>query len=119
MINSWCVLNPIYRGDSREYTLNFTNSDGDKIDITGWKVFFTMKQYYSDNDDKAVIKKDIETHYDPTNGQTKIILLPSDTENLIRGTYYYDVQVKRAEQNIITVLSGTIEVRPDVTRRID
>ena len=119
MINSWCVLNPIYRGDSREYTLNFTDKNGKLIDITAWKVFFTLKQYYSDNDDKAVIKKDIETHYDPTNGQTKIILLPSDTEDLIRGTYYYDIQVKRAEQNIITVLSGTIEVRPDVTRRTD
>lgn len=119
MINNWCVLNPIYRGDSREYTLNFTNSNSDKIDITGWKVFFTLKRYYNYGDDKAAIKKDIETHYDPINGQTKIILLPEDTENLIRGIYYYDIQVKRAEQNILTVLSGTIEVKPDVTRRID
>jgi len=116
---AWCILNPIYRGDSREYTLNFTDSEGAVIDITGWKVFFTLKRYYSYGDSKAVIKKDIETHYDPINGKTKIILLPDDTENLIRGTYYYDIQVKRAEQNILTVLSGTIEVKPDVTRRID
>lgn len=111
-------LNPIFRGDSREYLLTFTKDDGSAIDIGEWKVYFTVKKNYRDDDTEAIIKKDISDHYDPGNGKTKITLSPEDTE-VVPGNYYYDIQVRRVADplNIITVLSGRVEVKSDVTRR--
>ena len=113
-------LNPIFRGDSREYLLTFTNGAGSAIDISEWKLYFTVKKNYRDDDSKAIIKKDIDIsdHYDPENGKTKISLLPEDTE-VVPGSYYYDIQAKRAENDIITVLAGKVEIKSDVTRRTD
>lgn len=111
-------LNPIFRGDSREYLLTFTNGGGSAIPITGWKLYFTVKKNYRDDDSKSVIKKDISDHYDPENGKTKISLLPVDTD-VVPGDYYYDIQVKRAIDDIITVLAGKLEIKSDVTRRTD
>ncbi len=113
-------LEPIYRGDSKEYNLTFTNSNGEKINISEWKVYFTVKTNRRSSDDLAIIKKDIIVHDDPTNGKTKIILLPEDTENLKPGViYYYDIQVKRDVNNILTVLSGRMKIISDITRRTD
>jgi hypothetical protein len=112
-------LKPLYRGDSREYNLTFTNSNGGAINITDWKVYFTMKLSYIDGDSKAVIKKDINTHDDPTNGKTKIILLPDDTKDIKPDKYWYDVQIKRGEDNILTIIRGRIEIITDITRRVD
>ena len=119
MAESTVNLNPIFRGDSREYLLTFTNGEGSAIPITGWKVYFTVKKNYRDDDAVAVIKKDISDHYDPENGKTKISLLPVDTDDVVPGDYYYDIQVKRAVDDIITVLAGKLEIKSDVTRRTD
>lgn len=110
-------LEPLHRGDSREYTLTFTNSTGGAIDITGWKVYFTMKLRFGHSDDDCAVKKNIVLHDDLINGKTKIVLLPSDTETLKPNTYLYDIQIKRDSENILTVLTGKIEIKPDVTRR--
>lgn len=112
-------LEPIYRGDSREYKLTFTDSKGAAIPITGWKVYFTVKDNRRDSDDLAVIKKDITVHDDPENGKTKIIISPSDTNDLQPGIYYYDIQVKRGIENILTVLAGRLKIITDITRRTD
>jgi hypothetical protein len=112
-------LQPLYRGDNREYNLTFTNINGEAIDITNWKIYFTVKKNYNDNDNQAIIKKDITIHYDPRNGKTKIILLPVDTDNLVPNRYYYDIQIKRGVEDIITILQGKILIKADVTRRTD
>lgn len=120
MSNNGNDLKPLYRGDSREYDLAFTDKNGDAIPITGWTVYFTVKKDYKDNDEEAIIKKDITIHGDPENGKTKFILLPSDTKDIKPDNYCYDIQVKRgAEDNILTVVSGVINIRADVTRRTD
>lgn len=110
-------LKPLYRGDSREYNITFTDSNGVAIDISEWKVYFTVKKKYSDSDNNAVIKKDVITHGEPENGKTKIILLPVDTDNLTPARYYYDIQIRREKGNILTVLQGKIRIKADVTRR--
>lgn len=112
-------LKPLYRGDSREYTLSFTDKNGEPIPITGWKIYFTVKLNYWDSDDKAVIKKEITEHDDPINGKTRIILSPADTENIKYSEYYYDIQIKRATENILTVLAGRIKIMTDITQRRD
>ncbi len=112
-------LEPLYRGDSREYNITFTDGNGDAIDISEWKVYFTVKKSYFDSDSQAIIKKDVTVHDDPMNGKTKITLLPVDTDNLTPARYYYDIQIKRGEENILTVLQGKIRIKADVTRRTD
>ncbi len=112
-------LIPLYRGDSREYNITFTNSSGGAIDISEWKIYFTVKKNYSDSDSQAIIKEDVTVHDDPVNGKTKITLLPVDTDHLIPARYYYDIQIKRGEENITTILQGKIRIKADVTRRTD
>ena len=113
------TLNPLYRGDSREYTLSFTNNDGTKIDITEWKIYFTLKKYAWKADENADVKKDILVHSNPLEGETKITLEARDTENLVAGIYSFDIQIKRADGTILTVLKGKLEIILDITRRID
>jgi len=112
-------LEPLYRRDSREYNLTFTKSNGEPIPITDWKIYFTIKLSYIDADSKAVIRKDINTHDDPINGKTKIILLPDDTKDIKPDEYWYDIQIKRGEDNILTVIWGRIKIITDITRRVD
>lgn len=113
------ALSPLYRGDSREYSLVFTDSKGAVIDITGWKVYFTLKQNHLIEDGEAVIKKDITNHEAPKEGKTKIVLAPSDTDNLKPGNYFYDVQIKKPNGDVVTVVRGSLKIEPDVTRRTD
>ncbi len=112
-------LNPLFRGDSREYTLAFTDSEGSVVNIGDWTVYFTLKKYAWKSDEEADVKKDITEHTNPSQGQTKIVLISSDTEGLRTGIYSYDIQIKKADGTIITILSGTLEIKADITRRTD
>lgn len=104
------------RGDSKGYLLHFTDDAGADINITGWTVFFTASDNPSpDTDTTAQIRKTITTHTTPLEGKTTINLSPTDT-NLL-GDFYYDIQVKRLDGSIITVLSGLMTFYADQTRR--
>ena len=103
------------RGDTEEYTLYFKDSDGMVIDITGWVVFFTVKENLDDTDANAKISKTITDHTDPINGETVLKLTPTDT-NLV-GNYLYDIQIKKANGDIKTILQGTIDFGKDITQR--
>lgn len=112
-------LNDFYRGDTREFILAFVDGIGVAIDISEWTIFFTMKEKESDTDDEAKITKDIEPseHSDPTNGKTKFTLEASETGDLESRNYYYDIQAKKKNGDIITVTKGRVQVLIDVTRR--
>lgn len=119
MPESIVTLKPLYRGDSREYTLSFTDSEGAGIPITGWKIYFTLKKYAWKSDGDADVKKDILVHSNPLEGETKITLEARDTENLTAGIYVFDIQIKRADGTVLTVLKGKLEIILDITRRTD
>lgn len=112
-------LSDFYRGDTREYTLTFVDGDGTAIDISEWTIFFTMKEKESDADGAAAIKKDItpSMHSNPESGETKFTLEASDTNALQGRKYYFDIQAKKANGDIITVMKGRVRVLIDVTRR--
>lgn len=117
MASSTHNLNALYRGKSKEYNLTFTKNGVPEI-ITDWKVYFTVKLSYEDADSEAAIKKDITEHDDPTNGKTIIKLSPSETD-VKPANYYYDIQIKRAEDDIRIMLIGRVEIRQAITRRTD
>ena len=106
----------VYRGDTITLPISFVDGDGNAIDISGWTLFFTLKNAIDDTDDSAVLKVDVSGHVDAINGLTKIVLPDSDTDDLA-GEYYYDIQYKDGSGNIRTIISGHFEFVKDVTRR--
>ena len=108
----------IIRGDSQSIDVVFEDDAGVKLNLTGKTVFFTVKEQsdISANDDKALIKKTITVHSDPTNGKTTIVLAPTDT-NLEPANYVYDLQVKDAGGDIMSTEKSYLEIILDVTRR--
>jgi len=105
----------IVRGDDKVYSIQFKDDAEVPIDITGWTVFFTVKRELKDTDTNALIKKTITTHTSPTNGITEISLTPTDTNYF--GNFYFDIQIKKTDNSIHTVIIGTVEFIRDVTNR--
>lgn len=107
----------LIRGDSASIGFTITD-DGTAVDLTGSTVFFTAKPTLDADatDAAAVISVEVTSHTDPTNGITSIPLTASDT-NVTPGEYFYDVQVKKADNSIISIKYRKLEVVADVTRR--
>lgn len=104
---------------SKVFELQF-KENGQTVDITEWVVYFTCKEAMKDDDDDAVIKKDIgyeqaTAHSDPTNGKTLITLEPTDTD--LEGVYYYDVKYKDSDDNTGILFQGRIKFTRTVTTR--
>jgi len=91
------------------------SKNGSSQDITGWTIYFTVKDKIADDDDDAKIKKDITVHSEPENGITLIELTTSDT-NLV-GNYYYDIKFKDTDGNNDVLFHGRIKFIKTVTTR--
>jgi len=104
------------RGDTLTFVFHFKNSDETPIDITGYTLYFTLKEKLSDSDDDAIIKIDESDHLNPVNGDSRITVPDTDTDDL-KGKYYYDFQLKTTGGVINTFMQGKIEFKSDVTRR--
>jgi hypothetical protein len=109
-------LGPITEGDDEPFDLTIRGADGSPLDITGWTVFVTVKDDITDTDANAVISKDITTHDEPENGKTSFKFTSAETADL-DGEKEYDVQVKDDNDDISTILRGTVTFEPDVTDR--
>jgi len=107
----------VYKGDDKTWTLNIKNSSGSAVDITGWTIFFTAKTNKTDTDDNAIIKKEVSTHTNPTQGISSLTLTNSDT-NVTAKTYWYDIQAVDGSNNVHTFGVGQFEVKQDVTTRV-
>lgn len=101
----------------RENTVNI-NLTFSEIDLTGATIYFTVKQASDEtsDDSTALIKKDITSHTNPTNGTTLVQLTPSDTD-VAPGKYVYDIKLKKANGDQTTVQVGNVVVKPAVTNR--
>jgi hypothetical protein len=99
----------IKKNDSWSRTLYFEDEDAVDLDITGWKVYFMVKEKIDDTDAAAKISKTITTHTAPLSGETTIELSSADT-NLL-GNYYFAIKVITdntigGAAEAITVLEG-------------
>jgi len=118
----WCLILKmtelsVYRGDDKTWNLNFTDANGDPIDLTGATVFFTIKVNKTDKDSDAIISKDQSSHVDAVNGQTTISLTDSDTDVRV-GNYHYDIQLVDSLGIVTTIVVGAFKVKQEVTTRI-
>lgn len=109
-----CENLTLFSNTTKAYELRFTRN-GIPEDITGWTVYFTVKEEENDADNDAVIKKDITSHTDPTNGITLIQLTTSDTDR--EGSFRYDIKFKDDEGNSDILLWGEISFVKPITQR--
>jgi hypothetical protein len=97
----------------------FTDKTGQPYNLTGKTVFFTVKKIndFADNDDAALIKKDITTHADASGGITTISLTAVDT-NMPMVEYKADLRVYEAGVIQANTLPFAFTVSDIVTKRI-
>lgn len=88
------------------------------VDLTGSTVHFTIKPAFDNDptDAAAIIKKDITSHTDPTNGKTVIPLTPTDTA-VTPGNYGFDIKLKKATGDESTVAIGNVTIKDIYTLR--
>lgn len=82
------------RGDSESITVSITDGfqSGDIIEMTVRKAACDPKKY---------LYKKITQFSD---GKAVIAILPSDTESIPFGSYYYDIQLTRGNGDVITII---------------
>jgi len=99
-------LDTVVAGDDKPYNFTFTKDDGSAYDITNWTI--NMDVFESDDKSTNVISVSSSNHDAPTEGRTSLTLPSGDTSGL-RGDYYYEVSVDRANGNHQTVIRGGIK----------
>lgn len=105
----------IIRGDDVSLEIELLENDL-PFDLTDSSVFLTVKSDLSDDDEDALIAKEVTEHTDPENGETAIDLTGEDTD-IDPGNYLYDIQIKDAEDKIMSTRHGVFTVISDVTKR--
>lgn len=110
----------VFKGDDKTWNLVFTDSAGDPINLTGQTIFFTVKTNQTDTDSLALIKKEITSHTDETDGKSRLVLSNTDTD-LDAKEYFFDLQLVSSSGTVTTLLPkagiGKFVVTQDVTRR--
>jgi len=106
----------LVRGDSKTYALAFTDNDGTAIDITGWTIYYTVKERLTDDDEDAIIRKIVTAEAGSAVGEVNIVLENTDTQDLEIKVYWHDIQVKNLDDKINTIAFGQLNVIADVTR---
>ena len=107
----------IQKGTTKNYEVRFSKN-GATLNITGWTVFFTVKEKMNDTDSEAKISKTVTTHTNGTSGIAVISLSATDT-NIIPTSYYYDIVVQdnNAPINRAVILRGRLTIEKTTTRR--
>lgn len=88
------------RGDTFNRTLQFNDSAGVAINLTGSTIKMTVKH---DSEDTDYITQSTATLTAPTAGTATITIAGSELQ-LENGNYYYDIQWTDSSSNIVTFL---------------
>lgn len=113
----------IIRGDGRKYEIIVTDDDGDVVNISGAKIWFTVKKGYEDTDANAIFQLDSDTVTeieitDAVAGKAVIYIKASDTSGLAIRSYFFDIQIVETGREPRTLIIGMLIVRVDVTLSI-
>ena len=104
------------RGDDKLFELTFTKG-GTALDISGWTIYFTVKDRLALEDAEAILARDITVHSDPTHGKTQLTITHDESEGL-PDMALYDIRSKDGEGQITTLLIGRIYAINSITQRI-
>ena len=106
----------IYRGDTENINLAFTNDAEEAIDITGATIHFTVKHFKDDADSVALIQKEIDSHTNAAGGLSQINIVAADTQDLEPAVYVYDIQIEFEDGTKKTIVIGNFSILHDITR---
>ena len=104
----------VFRKTTVNYLLTFVKNGAGR-DITGWTVYFTVKENMGDADVDAKIRYDITSHEDAVNGKTVIHLTQDDTDRA--ADLWYDVTYRDTENNVGVLFYGRILFAEKATQR--
>lgn len=83
------------RGDSGVFTISITDTDGSPVELIGGDVLtFTLRR--AARNPAIVLQKII--------ADGELDIKPADTEGLTFGAYVYDIELKRADGYVDTVI---------------
>lgn len=94
------------------------------VDLTGAKVWFTMKKNRRDVDASALVQHDSSDSsqqvriINAVSGVIRVKLVPTDTVNLAPSYYPYDVQVKEADGTVTKLERGFVELSRTSTKTL-
>jgi len=91
-------------GNSFHKYINFNLKSGAVVDITGWTIYFTIKEYVSDLDSTAKVSYTNTTHLNPTLGQSEVFISKTTMKTLEVKEYYYDIKVKNLDGEIFDIV---------------
>lgn len=109
----------IIRGSSKTLALSVSDETGVPVDLTGAKIYFSIKATLDDPRPLVQKSSDAPTQVEittPREGKAKIYLQPSDTQNLDPIEYTFDVWAVLANsKRYPVVLPSIFRVKPGVT----
>jgi hypothetical protein len=109
------ILRQIIRGDGLVINVSAQNDLGVPIDLTGYTLFFTLRQCYDPSDEtdtNAVLKKTWVSV-----GATTALSLTGTEMKLNPQIYKYDVQYVAPAGQPVTLVYGDFEVINETTNR--
>ena len=98
-------------GDTGTFAFNLTSEEGDFKLTEGDTIVFTVKKT---KDSEPILQKTITQFED---GYCVVPILPSDTSNLEKATYIYDLKLIREDGNVDTLLPNNKESAPFILKR--
>ena len=109
----------VQKGNPYVRNIKFLNkSDGSPMSLVDRTVFFTVKHLtdYADNDDGAIIKKDITVHTDAAGGETQLALTAAQNTNT-PGKYKCDFRVYELDDTQVNTATAYFYIDDIVTKR--
>jgi len=104
----------IYKKSTKTYEIQF-KKDGGVVDITGWTIYFTVKESMEDIDASAKIAKIVTTFANAEGGIALIELTSTDTD-ITAGNYWYSIDYRDSDDNEDTLLTGKIKIKEPVLK---
>lgn len=94
--------------------------DGVAASLVGATIRFTIKSHEYDADmvdSTALVAKNVTSHTNAAAGLSTIPILPTDTDDIVPGKYFFDIKVKEASGDIHTLLKGRCWITGSPTNR--
>lgn len=106
----------VKKANTAKYKFQRKNEIGEVILLKADKIYFTVKE--QSLPDNVIFQKTIDDMTFDEDGTYHFTIEPEDTENLIYGTYLYDIKVIQ-ENTKTTIAEGKFEVKKVVTLPIN
>lgn len=117
-------IDDFFIGDTLEWQFDFTDdSTGLGIDITGYRIYFTMKTLAADADPGNLqfqTTAGLHPSDDIPNGKMFVRIEHTLTDPLLVQSYFYDFQrvVPGSPDDVRTLFDGSVNVKQDITKTI-